>query len=44
MFSVDTPYERITDGVPWFRSAEISDAERRAIGRDNAIRVLKLRL
>lgn len=44
MFSVDTPYESTARAVPWFRGVEMSADERRAVGRDNAIRLLKLPL
>lgn len=44
MFSIDTPYEKTSAGAPWFRSAEMSPEERIAIGRGNAIRLLKLPL
>lgn len=44
MFAVDYPFENNEAGMSWFESAPISDAERLAIGRANAIRLLKLPL
>ncbi len=43
MFSVDWPFELIEPAVRWFDQAAISDNDRRKIGRDNAVRVFKLR-
>ena len=42
MFSVDWPFELIEPAVRWFDQAAISDNDRRKIGRDNALRLLKL--
>ena len=42
LFSVDYPFEDTVDGTSWFDSAEISEADRRAIGRDNAVRLFGL--
>ena len=36
MFSVDYPFEDTVDGASWFDDAELSDLERRKIGRENA--------
>ncbi|MEP7029914.1 MAG: amidohydrolase family protein [Pseudolabrys sp.] len=44
MFSVDWPFEDLGQGCEWFDKAAISDADRRKIGRDNAIKLLKLKL
>lgn len=44
MFSVDTPFEKADVAVPWFRNAEITEGHRTAIGRENAVRMLKLPL
>ena len=42
-FSADYPFERMADASNWFDGTEtISDAERLKIGRDNAIRLLRL--
>ena len=39
LFSVDYPFEDTVDATSWFDAAEISEADRRAIGRDNALRL-----
>jgi gamma-resorcylate decarboxylase len=44
MFSVDWPFEAVDEGAQWFDKADIGEAERRKIGRDNAIRLFKLKL
>ena len=44
MFSVDWPFEDVGEGCQWFDKAEISEAERLKIGRDNAIKLFKLKL
>lgn len=44
LFAIDTPYENIEAGASWFDATPISDAERHAIARGNAIRLLKLPL
>ncbi|GLS99384.1 amidohydrolase [Sphingobium jiangsuense] len=36
MFSTDWPFENVDHAANWFDAAEISDADRRKIGRDNA--------
>lgn len=42
LFAIDTPYEDVEQGTSWFNAAAISPAEREAIARQNAIRLLKL--
>ena len=42
LFSVDWPFEEIAYGATWFDQADISENDRRKIGRDNAARLLKL--
>ena len=42
MFSVDYPFEDTADGATWFDRAEISEAERRMIGRGNAAELFGL--
>jgi 2,3-dihydroxybenzoate decarboxylase len=42
MFSVDYPFEDFSDAADWFDKAEIGDADRRKIGRTNAMRLFKL--
>jgi 2,3-dihydroxybenzoate decarboxylase len=44
MFAVDYPYEENAEGTSWFARAPISEKDRQAIGRDNAIRVFHLPL
>ena len=42
MFSVDYPFEDFSDAADWFDEAEIGEADRRKIGRTNAMRLFKL--
>jgi predicted TIM-barrel fold metal-dependent hydrolase len=42
MYSVDYPFEDFSDAADWFDHAEISEADRTAIGRTNAIKLFKL--
>lgn len=42
LFAIDTPYEHMEEGATWFDAAPLSPAERQAIARGNAIRLLKL--
>jgi 2,3-dihydroxybenzoate decarboxylase len=42
LFSVDYPFEETADAVSWFDSLELSDADRRKIGRGNAAALFKL--
>ena len=42
LFSADWPFENVDHAAQWFDSATISEADRRKIGRDNAIRLFKL--
>lgn len=44
MFSADYPFEDVGEAAVWFDSATISEADRRKIGRQNAIRLFKLPL
>jgi 2,3-dihydroxybenzoate decarboxylase len=43
MFSVDYPFEDFGDAADWFDAAEISEADRRKIGRTNAMKLFKLK-
>jgi 2,3-dihydroxybenzoate decarboxylase len=43
MFSVDWPFESVEEGCVWFDRAEIDATERAKIGRDNAIKLFKLK-
>jgi gamma-resorcylate decarboxylase len=42
MFSVDYPFEDMSEASEWFDGAEISEADRRKIGRTNALKLFKL--
>jgi predicted TIM-barrel fold metal-dependent hydrolase len=42
MFSVDYPFEDFSDAADWFDHAEISEADRVAIGRTNAMKLFRL--
>src|SRR5215831_9990208 len=44
MFSVDWPFEAVDEGAEWIDKAEIGDSDRAKIGRDNAIKLFKLKL
>ncbi|HLA21441.1 MAG TPA: amidohydrolase family protein [Pseudolabrys sp.] len=44
MFSVDWPFEDVGEGARWFDNAEIGEADRRKIGRENAIKLFGLKL
>ena len=44
MFSIDWPFESVEEGCVWFDRAEIGAIERAKIGRDNAIKLFKLKL
>jgi 2,3-dihydroxybenzoate decarboxylase len=42
MFSVDYPFEDFSDAADWFDHADISEGDRRKIGRTNAMKLFKL--
>jgi 2,3-dihydroxybenzoate decarboxylase len=44
MFSVDYPFEDISDAVDWFNAVPVSAADRERISRSNAIKLFKLGL
>ena len=44
MFSVDWPFEDVGQGCDWFDNAAISDADRAKVGRDNAVKLFKLKI
>jgi 2,3-dihydroxybenzoate decarboxylase len=44
MFSVDWPFEDVGQGAQWFDTAAIGEADRQKVGRDNAIKLFKLKL
>jgi 2,3-dihydroxybenzoate decarboxylase len=39
LFSVDTPFENITEGATWFDTLQISDRDLAKIGRHNSLRL-----
>jgi predicted TIM-barrel fold metal-dependent hydrolase len=43
MFSADYPFEDIGEAVAWFDAIAMDEADRRKIGRTNALRLFKLR-
>jgi predicted TIM-barrel fold metal-dependent hydrolase len=44
MFSIDWPFEAVDEAAQWFDKAEISEADRKKVGRDNAVNLFKLKL
>jgi gamma-resorcylate decarboxylase len=44
LFSIDWPFEAVDQAANWFDGAQISAADRARIGRENAIRLLSLKL
>jgi len=42
LFSADWPFENVDHAAQWFDSATVSEADRKKIGRDNALRLFKL--
>jgi 2,3-dihydroxybenzoate decarboxylase len=44
MFSVDWPFEDVGEGCAWFDKAAIGEADRAKIGRENAVKLFKLKL
>jgi gamma-resorcylate decarboxylase len=44
MFSVDWPFEDVGEAAQWIDGAAIGEADRRKIGRDNAVKLFKLKL
>jgi predicted TIM-barrel fold metal-dependent hydrolase len=44
MFSVDWPFEDVGESARWFDQAGISAIDRRKVGRDNAIKLFKLKI
>jgi 2,3-dihydroxybenzoate decarboxylase len=42
MFSVDYPFEDMSDAALWFDNAPLSESDRRKIGRTNALRLFEL--
>jgi gamma-resorcylate decarboxylase len=44
LWSADYPFEDISDAAGWFDAAPISEDDRRKIGRDNALKLFKLKI
>lgn len=44
LFSIDYPFEEFADAASWFEGTDLSDEDRRKIGRANAIELFKLDL
>src|SRR3954464_1684166 len=44
LWSADYPFEDISDAGDWFDDAPISEDDRRKIGRDNAVKLFKLKI
>jgi predicted TIM-barrel fold metal-dependent hydrolase len=42
LFSVDYPFEELSDAVEWFKDSGISESDRLKIERTNAERLFKL--
>lgn len=42
LFSVDYPFESMENGSAWFDNADISDEDRLAMGRTNAVKLFNL--
>jgi len=43
LWSADYPFEDISDAANWFDAAPISEDDRRRIGRENALKLFKLK-
>jgi 2,3-dihydroxybenzoate decarboxylase len=43
LWSADYPFEDISDAADWFDAAPISEDDRRRIGRDNALKLFRLK-
>ncbi len=44
MFSIDWPFEAVDEAAAWFDNAAIGEPERTKIGRDNAVKLFKLKI
>jgi 2,3-dihydroxybenzoate decarboxylase len=42
MFSVDYPFEKTVEACTWFDELEISERDKRKMGRTNALNLFKL--
>jgi 2,3-dihydroxybenzoate decarboxylase len=43
LFSADYPFEDIGEGVAWLREAPLEEADRRKVGRTNALKLFRLK-
>lgn len=43
MFSIDYPFEDVSDAATWFDNIQMSEADRHKIGRANAMKLFKLK-
>ena len=43
LWSADYPFESIADAADWFDAAPLSEADRQKIGRENAVKLFKLK-
>ncbi|KAH7412192.1 amidohydrolase-like protein 2 [Phaeosphaeria sp. MPI-PUGE-AT-0046c] len=44
MYAIDTPYDTVEEAQEWWKTIDLSDEEKEAVGRNNAIRLFKLPL
>lgn len=44
MYAIDTPYDTIEEAQAWWKTVDLNDEEKEAVGRSNAIRLFKLPL
>lgn len=44
MYAIDTPYDTVEEAQAWWKTIDLSDDEKEAVGRSNAIRLFKLPL
>ena len=43
LWSADYPFEDISDAADWFDKAPLNEADRQKIGRENALKLFKLK-
>ncbi|KAH5336451.1 hypothetical protein HBI23_048380 [Parastagonospora nodorum] len=44
LYAIDTPYDTIEEAQAWWKSIDLSEEQKEAVGRSNAIRLFKLPL
>jgi predicted TIM-barrel fold metal-dependent hydrolase len=42
LFSVDWPFEDVSDATDWFEGVRLSHADKQKIGRENALKLMKI--